>query len=129
MLMYHMNLGAKHFDGEVKVSGKMFAPNTMGWMFGKGDGHVFCVPAGKGTAEMHLGPLPVIGGKSLRISFQTNTLPFLQMWRNQEAPAHILGIEPASHDWKPRAELAAAGALVPLQPGEDRHYGLTFSFD
>lgn len=129
MLMYHMNVGAKHFDDGVRLSGAMFGPEPINWTFGEGDGHVFCVPAGKGMAEMRLGPLAPIGGRSLRVSFDTATLPYLQMWRNQRAPAHVLGIEPASHDWKPRAELAAAGALGEIRPGEERRYSLAFAFE
>ncbi len=126
--MYHMNLGAKHLDDGVLLSGSMFGDQAMGWTFGEGNGHVFCVLAGEGEASVALGPIQALGGRSLNVSFDARSLPFLQMWRNQEAPAHVLGIEPVSHDWKPRAELIESGAMTELMPGDARQYGLKFSF-
>lgn len=129
MLMYHMNIGARHFDDGVRLEGAMLENGGFPWAFGKGDGGVFCVPAGGGDwAEVRLGPIAAIGGKTLRVRFRTDGLPFLQIWRNQAAPAHVLGIEPVSHRWEPRAELAKRGELVALAPGDSREYALTFSF-
>lgn len=128
MIMYHMNIGARHFDDAVKLSGAMFDPPETGWEFGDGDGLVFCVPAGEGLAQMALGPIAAAGGTTLTVSFETEELPYLQMWRNQKRPAHVLGIEPATHDWKPRTELARDGAMLTLEPGETRHFGLKFQF-
>lgn len=128
-LMYHMNLGAKHFDDGVRLEGAMLEGGGFPWAFGEGDGGVFCVPAGKGgLGEVRLGPIAAIGGKTLVVRFRTDTLPFLQVWRNQAAPAHVLGIEPVSHRWEPRAKLAERGEFVVLQPGESREYGLSFAF-
>lgn len=129
MLMYHMNLGARHFDDGMRLEGAMFEGGGMPWAFGEGDGGVFCVPAGQGGwAEARLGPIAAIGGKTLKVRFRTDTLPFLQIWRNQAAPAHVLGIEPVSHRWEPRAKLAERGELVDLAPGESREYALAFAF-
>jgi Domain of unknown function (DUF4432) len=128
-LMYHINLGAKHFDAGTALEGAMLEGGGCPWTFGEGDGGIFCVPAGHGGwAELRLGPLKVIGGKRLKVRFRTDTLPHLQVWRNQRAPAHVLGIEPVSHRWVSRDELQQAGEFVMLQPGESRHYGLAFSF-
>lgn len=129
MLMYHMNIGARLFDDGVRLEGAMLEKGGFPWAFGEGDGGVFCVPAGdEDWAEVRLGPIAAIGGKTLRVRFRTDGLPFLQIWRNQAAPAHVLGIEPVSHRWEPRAELAKRGELVELAPGESRKYALTFSF-
>nr|WP_194362052.1 aldose 1-epimerase family protein [Rhizobium daejeonense] len=129
MLMYHMNIGARLFDDGVRLEGAMMENGGFPWAFGEGDGGVFCVPAGdEDWAEVRLGPIAAIGGKTLRVRFRTDGLPFLQIWRNQAAPAHVLGIEPVSHRWEPRAELAKRGELVELAPGESRKYALTFSF-
>lgn len=129
MLMYHMNIGARLFDDGVRLEGAMLENGGFPWAFGEGDGGVFCVPAGdEDWAEVRLGPIAAIGGKTLRVRFRTDGLPFLQIWRNQAAPAHVLGIEPVSHRWEPRAELAKRGELVELAPGESRKYALTFSF-
>lgn len=126
--MYHMNIGARLFDDAVRLSGDMFDGGGFGWRFGEEPGSVFCVSAGRDDwAEMTLGPIASIGGKTLKVAFRTDTLPFLQMWRNQKNPANVLGIEPVSHRWVGRAELERAGEFYLLQPGESRSYGLRFS--
>ncbi len=127
-LMYHMNIGARLFDDAVRLEGAMLEGGGHGWRFGQEPGNVFCVPAGgQGWAELKLGPIAAIGGKTLSVRFDTKTLPYLQMWRNQQAPANVLGIEPVSHRWVERSELEAAGEFNMLQPGESRSYGLRFS--
>ncbi|MBO3760887.1 aldose 1-epimerase family protein [Ciceribacter sp. L1K22] len=129
MLMYHMNIGSKHLDEATRISGAMIKEGSLGWRFGDPAGQVFCVPAGKGGwAEVRLGPIAAIGGRTLIVRFRTDTLPFLQMWHNQSAPAAVLGIEPVSHRWVGRAELEKAGELDLLAPGETREYALTFAF-
>ncbi len=128
-LMYHINLGAKHFDEGTALEGAMLENGGFPWTFGEGDGGLFCVPAGHGGwAELRLGPMAAIGGKRLKVRFRTDTLPYLQVWRNQKAPAHVLGIEPVSHRLASRQDLEQSGEFVMLQPGESRHYGLAFSF-
>ncbi|MGI2031713.1 DUF4432 family protein [Rhizobium panacihumi] len=129
--MYHMNLGAWLFDDGVKLSGRMFEDGALPWNFGEDPGSVFCVPAaedGEEWAQMSLGPIAALDGRVLHVRFKTDTLPYLQMWRNQKAPAHVLGIEPVSHRLAERAELAKAGELVMVQPGESTDYALRFAF-
>ncbi|MCJ8518450.1 hypothetical protein ABID21_001228 [Pseudorhizobium tarimense] len=128
--MYHMNIGAWLFDSEVKLNGKML-DGSLPWNFGEDPGGVFCVPAAtdeSGWAEVSLGPIAAIGGATLKVKFRTDTLPHLQVWRNQQAPAHVLGIEPVSHRCVSRKELAEKGELKPLKPGESIDYALRFSF-
>lgn len=128
-LMYHINLGARHFDEGTLLEGAMLEGGSLPWAFGEADGSIFCVPAGHGGwAEVRLGPMRAIGGKRLKVRFRTDTLPYLQVWRNQKSPAHVLGIEPVSHRWVSRDDLERAGEFVILQPGESRDYGLAFSF-
>ena len=134
MLMYHMNIGAHLFDEDTRLGGSMFPEGDMGWTFGEGDGHVFCVPAkaeseDDGLAHVVLGPIAPLGGKSLHVRFSKDTLPYLQMWRNQASPAHVLGIEPVSHPWKKREELEEEGLMTLLAPGEFRIYRLNFFFE
>jgi Domain of unknown function (DUF4432) len=129
--MYHMNIGAWLFDPHVSLSGRMLEGGGFPWNFGEDPGGVFCVPAkvdGEDWAEVSLGPLASLGGVTLKVKFRTDTLPHLQIWRNQQAPAHVLGIEPVSHRWVSREELAAAGELHMLKPGESADYGLRFCF-
>ena len=132
MLMYHMNIGAHLFDDDTMLKGGMFENGALRWTFGDKDMHVFCVPAeaepGDEFARVVLGPIEAIGGKYLNVRFATDTIPHLQMWRNQEQPAHVLGIEPVSHPWKTRAELEEEGLMSMLAPGEFRIYRLSFAF-
>jgi len=130
-LMYHMNIGGKWFDDAVRLSGDMLEDGGFPWTFGEAEGGIFCVPApatDHGCSEVSLGPIAAIGGRTLRVRIAADTLPFLQVWRNQKAPAHVLGIEPVSHRWVPRAELEEAGEFNILQPGEGRNFALSFAF-
>ncbi|TDK38899.1 DUF4432 family protein [Rhizobium deserti] len=129
--MYHMNIGAWLFDEHVRLSGQMLEDGVLPWSFGPDPGSVFCVPArqdGEQWAELCLGPIAAIGGLTLKVKFKTDTLPHLQVWRNQKAPAHVLGIEPVSHRLASREELARQGELVMLKPGESIEYALKFHF-
>lgn len=76
---------------------------------------------------MKLGPIAAIGGKTLTVGFRAETLPYLQMWRNQQELTNVLGIEPVSHRWVGRKELEAVSEFNILQPGESRSFGLRFS--
>ncbi|MBB3914180.1 aldose 1-epimerase family protein [Rhizobium fabae] len=130
-LMYHMNTGGKWLDEGTRLEGRMLANGGFPWTFGEEPGGIFCLPAQateEGFAEVRLGPIAAIGGRTLRVRFRADTLPYLQVWRNQKAPAHIIGIEPVSHRWVLRDELEAAGEFNMLAPGESRSYALTFTF-
>jgi hypothetical protein len=130
-LMYHMNIGGKWFDDGVRLTGAMLDGGGLPWNFGEEPGGLFCVPSpateGK-WAEVSLGPIKVADSKTLRVRFGAEALPFLQVWRNQRTPVHVLGIEPVSHRGVSRAELEAAGEFNILQPGESRNYALSFAF-
>ncbi len=129
--MYHMNLGAWLFDDGVRLGGKMFDGGGFAWNFGEEPGSVFCVPAARGAeewAEVTLGPIAALDGRTLKVKFKTDTLPYLQMWRNQKSPAHVLGMEPVSHRLAERGELEKSGELDMVQPGESTDYALRFAF-
>lgn len=129
--MYHINIGAWLFDSEVRLNGRMLDNGSLPWNFGQDPGGVFCVPAaphGEPWAEVCLGPIAAIGGATLKVKFRTDTLPHLQVWRNQQDPAHVLGIEPVSHRWVSRKELAERGELKQLRPGDSIDYALRFCF-
>lgn len=130
MLMYHMNIGAQLFGDETMLSGPSFEGVAIGWQFGEGASKVFCVPAAAddGRATVQLGPIAAIGERSLHVWFATDTIPHLQMWRNQAGHCKVLGIEPASHPWMKRPALHAAGLMTPLAPGAIRTYRLGFAF-
>ncbi len=129
--MYHMNIGAWLFDDAVRLSGSMLESGAVPWNFGEDPGSVFCVPArreGEAWAEISLGPIAAVGGSTLKVRFKTDGLPYLQLWRNQAAPAHVLGIEPVSHRLASRSELSESGELKLLEPGESADYALRFAF-
>lgn len=129
MLMYHMNLAARLFDPAVRLEGAMLEGGGFAWAFGEGDGGVFCVAADEqAQARLRLGPVPLLGGLCLDVRFDTASLPFLQVWRNQTAPANVLGVEPASHRWAKRSDIAERGEFSFLAPGEARDYRLSFAF-
>jgi hypothetical protein len=130
MLMYHVNIGARLFDERTRLAGPSFGGGEIGWRFGEGESKVSCTPAvaEDGRARVLLGPIAAIGGKALHLWFGADTLPHLQMWRNQAAHCNVLGIEPVSHPLKKRLELHAAGLMAPLSPGAARTYRLGFAF-
>lgn len=129
MLMYHMNLAGALLGEETRLEGAMLDHGGFPWTFGESKGGVFCVPAGVApVAEIRLGPIAAIRGETLRVRFSTDTLPFLQVWRNQSLPANVFGIEPASHRWTKRGDLGASGELKELAPGAEVTYRLSFAF-
>ncbi len=133
MMLYHMNIGTRLFDQSTRFTGAMLEDGGMSWDFSGDEVSVRCVPAAgqaeaDGFAEVRMGPVPGAGGATLVVRFDTATLPFLQFWRNRQPGIHVFGIEPCSHRLEKRPVLAAAGEMTLLQPGESRHYGLTFHF-
>lgn len=59
------------------------------------------------------GPTPV----TVRLSWDTNTLPNLVQWRMAGAGSHVLGIEPANCHVSGRAASRESNSLVILEPG------------
>ncbi len=130
MLMYHMNIGGWLLGEDTHIVGTMFGDEKRRWRFGEGESAHFCVPAAPtaedGWAQVVLGPFDALSGRSLAVRFLTQTLPFLQMWRCQRGSGDVISIEPVSHRIARRTELAAAGEMPMLAPGEAIEYGLAF---
>jgi hypothetical protein len=129
--MYHINLAGLLMDDETRIEGDMLEGGGHEWRFGAEPGGVFCLPAdidGYDWAHVRLGPMKALGGKSLTVSFRSDTLPHLQIWRNQSAPANVIAIEPVSHRWVGRDQLEENGEFNLLKPGESRSFELRFSF-
>lgn len=128
--MYHINFGTGLFDGQTRLTGAMLPGGSVPWRFDEGDMTIFCVPAAEtathGWAEIAVGPIAALGGRSVHIRFRTDTLPYLQVWRNQSPGCAVLGIEPVSHRLASRQELIAGGEAPDFQPGESVGYALSF---
>lgn len=128
--MYHINFGTGLFDENTRLTGAMLPGDSLPWRFDKGDMAIFCVPAAEtaehGWAEIAVGPIASLGGRSVHIRFRTDSLPYLQVWRNQSPGCAVLGIEPVSHRWVSREELIASGEAPDFAPGESVGYALAF---
>lgn len=128
--MYHINFNTRLFDEGTRLTGAMIEGGSLPWRFGEGDMKLFCVPASEtsehGWADVALGPVAALGGRTLHVRFRTDTLSYLQVWRNQSPGCHVLGIEPVSHRQAGRAELIASGEMKDFAPGEAVSYGLSF---
>ena len=73
-----------------------------------------------------MGPIAPLGGRSLHVRFRVDTLPYLQVWRNQSPGCHVMGLEPVTQRLAGRAELVAAGEMPDFAPGDTVSYGLSF---
>ncbi|MXN49802.1 DUF4432 family protein [Shinella sp. AETb1-6] len=128
--MYHINFGTGLFDADTRLTGAMLPGGSVPWRFEDGDMRIFCVPtaetAAHGWAEISVGPITALGGRSVHIRFRTDTLPWLQVWRNQSAGCAVLGIEPVSHRLAAREALIASGEAPDFAPGESVGYALSF---
>jgi len=128
--MYHINFGTGLFDESTRLTGAMLPGGSLPWRFDEGDMTIFCVPAAEtaehGWAEIAVGPIPALGGRRMHIRFRTDTLPYLQVWRNQSPGCAVLGIEPVSHRLASREELIATGEAPDFAPGGSIGYGLAF---
>ncbi|MBD9518409.1 DUF4432 family protein [Ensifer sp. ENS02] len=130
VMMYHLNIGGRLLGDETRIVSASLAGGESAWRFGTGESAHFCLPAAVGSdgwSEVTLADLAGLGGRNLKVRFRADTLPFLQMWRCQRGEANVISIEPVSHRIAKRPELAAAGELTPLQPGEARSYAIAFS--
>lgn len=128
--MYHINFGTGLFDESTRLTGAMLPGGSLPWRFGDGATQIFCVPATEtsehGWAEIAVGPIAALNGRSVHIRFRIDSLPYLQVWRNQSPGSAVLGIEPVSHRFAPRDDLIAAGDAPDFTPGESASYGLAF---
>lgn len=130
MMMYHVNIAGRLLGNEARIVSASLEGGESGWRFGDGESSHFCLPAAVGDdgwSDVTLSRLAGLDERSLRVRFRADTLPFLQMWRCQRGEADVISIEPVSHRIAKRPELAAAGELTTLQPGEERSYAIAFS--
>jgi Domain of unknown function (DUF4432) len=83
---------------------------------------IACVPAGTGLASTRLGGG---NGPGLALTFDTATLPYLQVWHDPRPGAYVLALEPCS-SMKPEVGTLADEPMLP--PGAARDYALSFTF-
>ncbi|MGE5221430.1 MAG: aldose 1-epimerase family protein [Omnitrophica WOR_2 bacterium] len=81
------------------------------------------------TAIIHNPDFPFNGGLeckplTLRLSWDTRTLPRFVEWKMPGAGIHVLGIEPANCHVQGRCAEREMGTLESLEPGERRQYQL-----
>ena len=126
--MYHVNFNTRLFDENTRLTGAMLEGGSLPWRFGEGDMQIFCVSAAQtaqhGWADIAIGPIASLGGRSLHVRFRVDTLPYLQVWRNQSPGCHVMGLEPVTHRLAGRQELIASGEMKDFAPGETVDYGL-----
>ncbi|HXF61809.1 MAG TPA: aldose 1-epimerase family protein [Caldilineaceae bacterium] len=76
---------------------------------------------GWAAASIHNPAFPLPGGPrplTVRLAWDTSTLPSLVQWRMAGTGTHVLGIEPTNCNVRGRAAARADGSLVFLEPGE-----------
>lgn len=68
-------------------------------------------------------------GLAASIAFSTDELPYMYQWKMLGEGTYVVGLEPANCPVVfGRAAARAQGELPILEPGEERHYSLEFSF-
>ncbi len=102
MWMYHLNLGAWLFDADTWIEAAALGDGALFWRFGDGERGHLCLDARPtagpdGLVRVTLGPMRLVGGRSLSVRFPAASLPFLQFWRSERHGGNVFSIEPASH--------------------------------
>lgn len=121
MIMYHVN-----FEG--RFLGKGAAVSASAWAAGipRHEGvERHCARFTPSEARIVLTQAPVA---AVTVATRSETLGWLQVWRQKSALGEIVSVEPVSHALLPRAELAARGLLNALGPGETREYSMQLRF-
>lgn len=121
-LLYHMNFGFPGIGDEtsVQLDGKSIGPALQ-------FGHAAAAPGvdcyhAPASAECILRvPLADGGERSISISFDPKTLPFVQVYRNLRRNNGLLAIEPCTSE---RLEAGRSGPGPSLEPGETRAFGI-----
>jgi Domain of unknown function (DUF4432) len=73
--------------------------------------------------------LPAGGPVTVRIKWDTHSLPYLIQWKMPSMGMHVLGIEPANCHVEGRAAERERGTLVMIDAGQTLRYRLSFSID
>jgi hypothetical protein len=68
-------------------------------------------------------------GISLKIRFDTSTLPYLVQWKNMGPGDYVLGLEPCNTPGKNRKLLRETNTLPVMEPGESRTHRVEVILD
>jgi hypothetical protein len=147
MLLYHFNFGFPLLDAQTQI---YFPPATViprepeVPIEGLGDWHppqagcqervyyhenLFPGADGIAAVTVRNPHFPSTGRPlTVRLAWETGTLPVLVQWKMPGEGTHVLGIEPANCHVEGRASERARGSLVMLAPGQAVEYNLELSF-
>lgn len=138
MMLYHFNLGYPLVDHGSTLA---FDPAEDLWSSGAHDPRAaFGAPADSYISELSTHQ-PTEGGLAtcrltnpargleLAISFDTATLPYLQLLRLRGAGYYMVGIEPCTAAERNRHDARAAGQMPILAPGDAREFAIDITLD
>ena len=117
-LLYHLNFGfpVVQSGSTLRLADQPIDLPAMGPL---------CWPAGSGPGTVTLtAPIPRAPFE-IRITFDTVTLPYLQVWRNPDPSTSILAIEPCTSQ---RLDDGGSAPEQLLEPGAQRAFTLELAF-
>jgi hypothetical protein len=141
MVLYHVNLGWPLLDegATLRVPSAEVLPRDEDARSGVHAWDTFTPPSHPFPEQVFRHRLPDDAGEAravltnprlglaLTLAFDTAELPHLFQWKMLGSRAYVLGLEPANSPViEGRATARETGALPVLEPGESRHYRLTF---
>jgi galactose mutarotase-like enzyme len=143
-ILYHMNLGYPLLDenAELFIDTSSVSPRDENSEKGIKDIRKFTVPqagfreqvfdhvlkadaGGMASASLQNRAL----GISLKIRFDTSTLPYLVQWKNMGPGDYVLGLEPCNTPGKNRKLLRETNMLPVMEPGESRTHRVEVILD
>jgi hypothetical protein len=135
MMLYHFNLGHPLVAEGTRIEGIASDPL---WLGRPHDPLApFGPPVPDHTADLSIFPLADRGGvtvsapdgPTMRFSFDTASLPFLQILRMPGNGLYGLGIEPCTTGVRSRKAARETGQMLFLAPGESRNYAIDIALD
>lgn len=141
MILYHVNLGWPLLDegATLRIPSAEVLPRDADARAGMAEWDTFAAPTHPFPEQVFRHRLPDDPGEvravltnprlglSLSLAFDSAELPHLFQWKMLGSGTYVLGLEPANSPViEGRATARKAGALPVLEPGESRHYRLTF---
>lgn len=147
MLLYHFNIGYPFVDEGAELVAPTAGPPRL--LFGTADvedrtawGRFIApqqdwvqqtfehsmVADADGTVEVAVVNKRLFGGTALKIAYDARAMPRYIEWRMMGEGQYAVGVEPCTNGFG-RSEVAAAGELIVLKPGEQRRYRTKISVE